>query len=647
MARHRYLFKSIARSLEKLQFAEQLYRVKPLSSLHFFIVFHHLRSVLHSQLQKVAQIYLLPLLAGQIEKMIAKGVKKEFQYALLKGLLAFNGMGSESRYSVELASAYVLKRRFPDRWKMRQQLLTYLKIALEKPLILFPLEASSIERSLEIMPPFNVLKSAYGLLILRAEVMGLPPLFFNQLIPNFNSIFLTNSPLLNVSGFYSSQGFHHVFLKYHLSAIRSILQDKWLIHMNVNSHPYSLKQIKQQIQRMYQMRYEKVWMNALKNIHVKTFVDFNEAINTLKILSHDDSPLKSLFNQVHENTSFLTDIKQQKGNPLVILNQYIPSNRGILSTDSVREAVKPLCDLLEKLNRANDPRLAAFVWVRDWFRHLELHPFEALHAMGQEAPKPIKRLCHELVEQVWQFIIGHAKSHMQQVWMNEVWREYHRKLQGRFPIDPNAKVQMSTRTFDHFFGGQGTLTRYFDRYIKPFVHQAHSDGIMNKKMGLDLHLSKTVLRLFKKSLWIKCHYFSSDRRKPLLHFYIEPVMLDSRVSDLNTHLGHLHFSYHHGPPERFLVQWPFLQENMISSMSMKSFDRHRYGYLKTGAWSLFKWLEQGTLRHTNIPNRYQWLINVHGYHAAYELIDIDDLRILTLTDLKNFQVPKHLFAFKH
>ncbi|MEX0731268.1 MAG: type VI secretion system membrane subunit TssM [Aquisalimonadaceae bacterium] len=432
----------------------------------------------------------------------------------------------------------------------------------------------------------------------------------------------------------------------------------------------------EQVRALYFQEYTARWQALLDDLVLNSFRSASHGRVVLRLLAANDAPLMSLLQAIRRNTALaeapqvskavgeVADVAADEvmrhqrrrldrlvpdsvsGGAISLpgsevndffldLNAYVVEDEG-MPLHRLQEALEGLNTYFDTLAHAGDLSQAAFDASRD--------PAQGsgaatdLRRALSAAPRVVQRWFEELPASTQRVTSVAALGHVNDVWRSQVLSFYTDAIKGRYPVDPNATVDIRLDDLATFFGPGGILDSYFESYIKPFVDTSRPQWRWSSPVAM----SRDSLKLFQRAERIRRAYFGGGESLRV-GFMLKPYSLERVVTRSLLETSGTQILYQHGPIRSALVEWPG-QSNDLSRIAFNLASRGTPVSTRIeGEWSLFRLLD----RHAEtepMPDGNGLLVtfNVDGIKAQYALLPRSTHHPFGDNPLRFFSLPESL-----
>ncbi|POM15219.1 hypothetical protein CSX04_08035 [Burkholderia cepacia] len=257
------------------------------------------------------------------------------------------------------------------------------------------------------------------------------------------------------------------------------------------------------------------------------------------------------------------------------------------------QAIGSVQDMLVKVQDSPDRGKAALTVMLDRFALRGTDPLGNLHRVATGLPEPLNRQVKKLADESSDVLLIEALRELEKRWNTEVFSFYSQRLANYYPFNPNSRTDASVEDFTAFFGPQGKLQDFRDKYLKLFLED-NLEALYSERRGGYL-MRTDVSKQLEAADRIRDAFFNS-RGSMAVHFTIEPLgLVPTRRSSVLNLQGQL-ITYSHGPSETVGVIWPnTLGGSPESRMTLVNGDGNSSSLVYKGSWSLFRLLSQARL----------------------------------------------------
>lgn len=368
------------------------------------------------------------------------------------------------------------------------------------------------------------------------------------------------------------------------------------------------------LRALYSADYVDSWRRTLNQLEVAEFSDLGHAVKVLEEVSGPAAPLRRLLETVSANSDLQPPAALPPGQAGVLagatekppypqsavvrrefaaLAKLLEEKPGQPAYyDEVIAAIGALYDYGKAIHDSPDRGKAALGAVLARFSLSGPDPISHLQRMATSLPEPFDSHVRQLAEHTAQVLMIDALRELEIRWDADVYRFYQQRLAGRYPFSA-AGNDASLEDFEAFFGPQGRLQQFQDRYLNLFVRDNLDALRSSDKSG---YLVRTdVLEQLRAAERIRETFFNNQGGLGV-QFSLEPLGLSGNKRSSVLALDGQLIPYSHGPSSRVGLIWPnTLSAGPGSRVALVHAQGNTSSLGYQGPWSLFRLLSSAQL----------------------------------------------------
>lgn len=480
-----------------------------------------------------------------------------------------------------------------------------------------------------------------------------------------------------VPGLLTEPGFYEYFLPNAPGAIRDYRTNDWLDEQAAAA--VSDDMVFADLGALYARDYIAAWNGFLARIALREVSTADQALGLMESLLSNDSPLDALVRLVSEHT-VLPVVRGSnesaaqsdaggaatEGGALASLRgeaeEAIGGRYGTWPGDEVRRAfaryhalhsgrngdLPGLVDIRSRLGELHavmatvdgesDRPAAAFREVRRWIDDPRGAEVSGLRRVAMVQPDPLRRMLLELSDRSVAILMRSARRHLDRRWRDTVSEECRRAVAGRYPLDRAAATAIAPDDFEAFFATGGTVDRFFEEEMGPFVEIAggawDERGIHGRRIGF----RDAALEMIRSAIAIRDAFGLHAAGLEDAGFTIEPVYLDSQALWITVETNHRAFSYRHEPPRRFRMA--FAEEAVSISVTDRAGAAHVSRV--NAPWAWFRMFDRFRLVSSGVPDQHDFTVDVNGLDATFRVSADSTVNPLAPRVLTGFRCEERL-----
>jgi len=629
---------------------------------------------------------LLPRVATMLEGQIRANMKDREK--LINSLRAYLMLNMKDRRDAAWLKDWIAadwSQRYTGNTAVQNGLNTHLERLLQQPFI-YPLNEQLVTQARQVLRSESLATVVYRML--REQARNLPDYRFSQHLGPQGSLFIGTEYV--IPGFYTQTGYQQYFSVQGASLVTDILRDNWVLGEGAGISDMDLRRLMVELEQLYFRDYANYWSEAVGQVALPPISDAGEGAEQLAGLTSANSPVLALLTEVRENTRFpaaadpvdeagdaADALAGQKGklgkvgklaaaaaDKASALN--VAKNLPDTAKKSLQRRFEPLHKLLDDNNgpaadltpaftalndlqlqlaglaRSSTPEQAAFELAKTRMSGQRDALTNLRNASGR-LPRPLSVWFNVLAEDSWRLVLNDAYQYLNGRYQNELYSVYGKTINKRYPFSASSTSDVAISDFREFFRAQGTIDRFFDSYMRPFVSGDPGNYRMRSIDGRSLPVSKVFLDQMAAALNIRQSFFSINPAEPTVQFKLEPYTLDPAVSRSEFKFGDKTMEYRHGPILPMTFKWPTDAEDGRTSLVMDKMAGRPIGIEKnSGPWSLFRLFDLMQTEYLTGRDVLVLKADVGGLRANYLLTSQRTPNPFDMGVMRTFRMPVQL-----
>lgn len=419
---------------------------------------------------------------------------------------------------------------------------------------------------------------------------------------------------LQVQALLTARGFKDYFVPRGKDLTELAMIDEWTLgQRNRIDYSEADKQVLAgRIRTIYGADYMANWRRAINQLDVVDFANLGQGVAVLESITSPAAPLRRLVETVRDNTVLYTPKPEDAKLAAPVMDAAQQQLAGDISRsfaaladlltakgdkppylDETTQAIANVRDLLKGVQDSPDRGKAALATVLDRFSLKGQDPIGNLQRMAAGLPEPLNQQVRKLADESSQVLMIEALRNLEQRWDAEVCSFYRERLANRYPFNPAATADASLDDFEAFFGPNGRLQQFRDKYLKVFLED-NLDALYSDRRGGYL-VRTDVLTQLEAANRIRDAFFT-NRGALGLQFTATPLGLTpNRRSSVLGIEGQL-IPYSHGPSSSVGLIWPnSLGDSSDSRITLVNGGGNSSSLVFRGPWSMFRLLSRAQL----------------------------------------------------
>ncbi|ULU26641.1 type VI secretion system membrane subunit TssM [Dyella terrae] len=577
-------------------------------------------------LQLLSKRFLPELAGGVIEAMNSAPANSNDELAALRVYRMIEDRPNRRAPIVEDWMAKYWQKAFPGDGGTQNDLMRHLDYAMkyaDADLPQYRERVTEVQQELRQIPTpqrvYMTMQQQAG------DVLHAPLDLRHEIGPAFDIVYQirtaddTKLPGAQIDALLTARGFHDYFEPHSRDVTELAMIDEWTLgqRSHIDYSDADRLALAGRVRTIYTADYMANWRQAINRLDIVDFNDIGQAVAVLESITSPAAPMRRLVETVRDNTQLNPPTPADgKGNAPTSANE--AANRQ-LGADIAR-SFAPLTDLLvaksdkpayldetmtaignvrdavKSVQDSPDRGKAALAMVVDRFALKGQDPFGILQRMAASLPEPLNGQVKKLADESSQVLLIEALRELERRWDTDVYSFYSEHLAGRYPFNPAVASDASLEDFEAFFGPQGRLQQFRDKYLKMFLED-NLDALYSERRGGYL-VRTDVLTQLEAANRIRDAFFN-NRGALSVQFNVTPLGLTpNRRSSVLGIEGQL-ISYDHGPSNSVGLIWPnSLGSSTDSRVTLINSSGNSSSLVFRGPWSMFRLLSRAQLTGT-------------------------------------------------
>lgn len=618
------------------------------------------------------------LSSAMIDEMKVNQDHREYLYETLKGyLMLFNAPRFE-RVHLESWFELYFEKHYPGEFHQpqRQVLMKHTKNWLSSDEFGVFIDTQAVQGAREILTQLPLAERAYQrmkLQFIKSHVPSfkLTDVWGAQSLSQFER--KSGKPLsMGIPGFYTYNGFHSIFQIQVNRTVKNLMEDNWVYGDEIDVKTVDFDSALAGVRQRYYRDYIYEWEQLLDDIRLKPAPSLELSLIQSRILASSERPIEALLKSVQKEVS-LTKVALSQNSKVAAevaaktadvalrdkknsINRFLPTENTNLDLklvgkeveqsfaplvrieqqefEVVNQSLVTLKEYLSDLSSSGNNQKLAYRSMLDGTVTNDIA--RSIKRTNEILPAPFNAWLKGLSAESSRLAEKGSQVHLNQIWQTQVVKAYQRSIKGRYPFKPTARKEVSLKDFKRFFGYGGTLDRFFNEYLDPFVDTTTRRWKFDKEIGV----SQEVLAVFQNAQTIRHTFFESDNSLKV-EFGLKPVYLDQHIARFKMELGKQGLTYQHGPARSQSLVWP--SDNSATRIVFTPPGSGReISHTYQGQWGLFKLLDQSLKARPESRKDNIVMIDLKGNKVQLELIPRSTINPFWSTEMERFTCPKTL-----
>ncbi len=457
-----------------------------------------------------------------------------------------------------------------------------------------------------------------------------------------------------VPGVFTPSGYWDSFNKNIDNVTATLHQDdQWVL--GGSSQDGDKQQTDNAVRQLYMRDFIQQWERFLSDIQLNNSADLSQRINTARLLSSSNSPLRKLVINLSHNL-MLERVPEGSNNPqgdnlttaensATRTLQALFRSRQNATAASVQQQTPeqavtayfaPIIELGQPLEKGGKTLVFDdfLQQIDDLYRYLTAVQDAANSGMPTPQGDAISRLQSSAgrlpgaLQNMFTHMAVGASSDTQQRDMENVRKRINvevgsfcrQAIAGRYPLVRSGRSEVTPDDLARMFApGTGLMDTFFRDNLanKVDTTQAHW-RFMPGIDGKTLPGGESVLRPFQQAQSIRDAFFANGATTPSFRVAIKTIRMDNNILNLTLDVDGQLLRYSHGPQAVQLVSWPGPGGTSQVRMQLGLTNGTTSTLVANGSWALNRFFDRAQLGAGNGSLSRQATFNVDGHHVTLE-----------------------------
>jgi type VI secretion system protein ImpL len=636
----------------------------------------------HAALERMFRPRLLYRLEEQLN---AKLGEPSFVYEALKVYLMLGGQHPPDRQLIKswmqrdwADNLYPGATNAEGRRLLDEHLAALYELETEQP-PLVELDGRLIQQAQNSLARLSVAQRAYELLKseARASTAG-DWIVTRKGGPDVAVVFETTSgqPLdgIRVPAFFTYAGFQQLFIAKLGGLSERMKRDRWVLgdagQQSAVDQQYDV--LAGDLLNIYTNDFTTAWRTALGSLRLKKLLADKPKYDALRALSAPTSPLRQILESLRDETSLTKERPKPATATPAVPDTLTPTSPALFNTQDgppgakIEAQFKPFHSVLEG-DSTRRPIDSIVANLNDIAQNLTLmveNPqmiaqataslqtqVAALRNNASRMPPPFSDMLRNAAAEFEGTIAASTAGQLLQSLRDQVTPVCQQTVTNRYPFVRGSNQEVPLGDFAKLFSPNGVIDRFFTQFLAPYADTSRPDWTWRKESPVGRSLSPDTLKQFQNAAYIRDAFFQTGGSMPTISLAIKASGTGGAGGDVKTEIGGTTISSPSTPAASTLfnaapppppqntapttVQWPGPSTRTAISVSNETGPPSVLE--RTGAWSLFRMLEAGSLATKGETASATFI--VAGRELHYQITTGTVRNPLNLATLREFRCP--------
>lgn len=455
-----------------------------------------------------------------------------------------------------------------------------------------------------------------------------------------------------VAGLYTPDGYWNVFSQ-QIDSVTSALHDDDAWVLGATTVPEDKQQTDSAVRQLYMRDFIANWDRFIADIQLNNSADLSSRINTARLLSASNSPLRRLVGNLSQVLTLTRaepdaskDAQEEQGNratrtlEALFRNEDTHAAQGAALSQTpeqlVTEHYAPLIELAQPIDKGSKTIVFDdfLKQVDELYRYLTAVQDAANSGMQPPGGDAISRLQASAgrlpggLKTMFSNMAVGASSDTQRRDLDNVRKRINvevggfcrQAVAGRYPLVRNASSEVTPDDLARMFApGTGMMDVFFRDNLTNKVDTTQANWrFMPGIDGKTLPGSEGVLRPFQQAQSIRDAFFANGATTPSFKVTVRTISMDNRILNLTLDVDGQQLRYSHGPQAVQMMSWPGPGGTNQVRMQLGLADGTTSTLVTSGAWALNRFFDKARTAPGSSSLSRQATFNVDGHPVTLE-----------------------------
>lgn len=419
--------------------------------------------------------------------------------------------------------------------------------------------------------------------------------------------------------------------------------DDWVIGLTLPPDFAKSVQTKliEDAKRLYAQRYTQHWVTQLSTISMPRFDTLAQANNVIEQLLAQKSSVSVGVAKLKAQLEPMAK-REDIQDTLRALDDIQAQIKHLGEAGPAHDALVKLHAELNGMLSSNDPAQATLSGAQRRFRETGQDALSGLFIQARAANPPISSWLQQLGDGIWRIWLRDAQNQLNALWITEVLPNYQHRIKQRYPIFSDANADISLKDFSRFFGPQGTMNRFFSRYLADFIDTRSLYWQWKSLDGAHLNIPQDTLEMLNRAALIQQMFYpDSKSAEPSFTFTLKPIGVPPTNADIALFLEGVTIDARKNLNQVQKISTP-AGRFTSAHLSLHMNERTHIPLEEIGEWATLKLLSKGVLKPNRTPKDYTLSFTEENQTLTCQLTTQGLINPLVPGLLTGFRCPERL-----
>lgn len=359
--------------------------------------------------------------------------------------------------------------------------------------------------------------------------------------------------------------------------------------------------------------------------------NIHQATKDLIALSSENSPIIKSLKEIRYNN-------ETKNMPAIFVKTIKTKLQTYNDIDikNLQTKLRKFADQFELISKKSDTGL----WAFDALTGKIL--FKDIQSFADSEPIPVQVWVQTIIKNIHPVLLHEASIHIDKKWNAIVVSEYKNKIFNKYPLFKNNDQDIKLNDFNSFFGPNGTMESFFNKYILPFADIESNNWVWKNIENCTISIPQEHLEVFLRANLIQKMFYPNKTPNPQAAFTLSPMDLSPNTQSFNMYLEGQKVTFNYQDKQSHNLVWPGPSSGLIT-MDFTDIQGKYFSASTFGPWALFRLMDKSNISQANNLKNFTLIFELNGNVAKYELTAKESVNPFIPGIISDFRCPDSLY----
>lgn len=390
--------------------------------------------------------------------------------------------------------------------------------------------------------------------------------------------------------------------------------------------------ITKNLQDLYLKKYVTAWKNTIKLEKKTEFKNWAEITKYLNTIATTNSLLISTLKQVQYNIN----IDNPPPQLITEINKQLPQLND-LNLEELQNKLNNLTQYIKKIETDSKNNEVALITLKQYLQDNTIeNPLTTFKTFVDTQPLWLQTYLQSVINDIWRILIDTAHDDINQAWNQTIMPKYRATLANKFPLFKESKNDIRLEDFDNFFGPNGLMDNFFNKYLKPLVNTDKTHWTWKEINGQEIDYSPILLEIFLRAALIQKMFYPAKTTHPELKFVLTPIAMTPNTKSFTLHIDGQKIFFANKKSKMRRLVWPGPKPGLVTMSFVNNQDKY-FTSSEFGPWAWFRALDKANVTSSNNTRYFELNFDLNGNAVKYSLSTVEPVNPFIPEIINNFR----------